>query len=173
MARPMTRRNAALVLFLAASLAACASSAPGTYPPLEIGNRGARVSGTFEPAFADTPELPDSRPTEAGDLAQLLAEAQFSHEEFLAEAAARRRTIEGGRGMAMDSDSWAQAQVALASLESARSRTLVTLANLDRIYVDAELAQRPTEEIESARRTVAGLVDSENRLIEEFFTGLH
>jgi len=146
-------------------LAACAS-AQGDYPSLAI-REGERVSGTLEPAAAQ-PYVPPPTPAEVvGRLEQLSGEAAATHRDFLGAAPGISRTVSAARGSEVGSEAWAQAQVALANLDSIRSRAMIALADLDRLYVEAVTQGAEVERIAEARERVSQLVDAENAVIDE------
>lgn len=155
----MTVRAPAIAL-LAISLGACASGS-GDYPSLAL-REAERVEGTFEPETAEAP-APAPAPPSADLLArlgQLRQAAASAHAEFLvAVPAAERLARTAGT---VGSDSWASAQVALASLDAARSRAAVALGDLDVLYVDATLAAEQREAIGATRAEVVGLIDQED-----------
>ena len=101
-----------------------------------------------------------------GRLEQLAADAAGAHRAFLAQTPAVRSAVGAASGAAEGSDSWARASVALAGLESARSRAMIALADLDRMMVDAALEGRELERIVAVRNTVTAQVDEQNRTIE-------
>jgi hypothetical protein len=145
------------------SLAACAS-APGEYPSLAIRD-AERVTGTIA---APEPYIPPPTPAPVLDrVAQLTGEAASAHAVFLGEAPRARSTVSAARGAGAGSESWAQAQVALAGLEGARSRAMIALADLDRLYVDAAVEAAETERIAAAREEVIGMVEAEDAVIAE------
>jgi hypothetical protein len=151
-------------LLLLPLLTACAISA-GEYPSLAIRD-AERVSGTFEPA-PPTPYVPPPTSAAVVDrLAQLAADAASAHRAFLSEAPEARRTIAAASGAEFGSDGWASASVALAGLESARSRAMIALADLDRLMVDAAVAGEELERIVAVRNTVTAQVDEQNAAIE-------
>lgn len=151
-----------------AALAAC-STAPGDYPSLAIRD-AERVSGTLQPP---EPYVPPPPPAPVLDrVAQLRSEAASAHGAFLNEAPGARRTVSSARGSGVGSESWAQAQVALAGLEAARSRAMVALADLDRLYVDAAVEAMELEQIGAAREEVSGMVEAENAVIAELAAAL-
>ena len=170
MARIMRTRNPLILLLVLAALSACQTAA-GDYPSLTIGDRG-RVNRSFAAPVRPAPDLPETTPASAGDLAALVIEAEESHRAFQAEATGTRRIVDRARGASVDSDAWARAQIAVGSLESARSRTLVALAELDRIAVEAELEFRESPDIAAARDKVAGMADSESAVIDGMLAGL-
>jgi hypothetical protein len=161
MAARVNPRQLALLSVAALALSACAS--PGRYPSL--GMRDAeRATGTLQPAEAE-PYVPPATPAETLDrLGRLVAEAQAAHQGFLA-AAERARPL-AGAGAAEGSDAWSKAQIALADLEANRSNTMISLAELDRLHVDAELAGAELQRIAAARDEVSALIESENRTID-------
>ena len=64
-----------------------------------------------------------------------------------------------------------QAQVALASLEAARSRAMIALADLDRLYVDAAVGGEELTRIAPVRESVVELVAQQDATIEALRTG--
>lgn len=158
-------KSPVLVLpMLAIALAACAS--PSRYPSLAIRD-AERASGTLQPAPAE-PYVPPATPAETLDrLGQLTAEAQSAHQAFLAAAERARAPVAAARGAEQGSAPWSIAQVALADLEASRGQAMIALADLDRLYIEAEFAGGELTRIEAARGEVAGLVDSQSRLISE------
>lgn len=143
-------------------LAACASPA-SDYPSLAIRDVE-RVSGQMEaapPAYAPPPT-----PPAVGDRLEALAQqADAAHRTFLAESPAARRQVEAARGAERGSEGWARAQVAIAALESARSRAMIALADLDRIYVDAALEQSELSRIEAIQQEISGQVAQQDETI--------
>jgi len=166
----MDFKRALLIAALLAPAAAC-TTAPDSYPSLAF-REGERVDGTAEPA----PAAPYVPPTPSGDVldnvGRLAAEATSAHQAFVEEAARLGSTVSKGHGAQVGSDSWAQAQVALASLESARSKSLVALADLDRLYVGAALEGEELTRIAELREQVVALVSEEDATIERLGSGL-
>lgn len=145
------------------SLAACAS-APGGYPSLAIRD-AERVTGTIA---APEPYVPPPTPAPVLDrLTQLTGEAASAHAAFLSKAPSARSTVTAARGASAGSENWAQAQVALAGLEAARSQAMVALADLDRLYVDAAVEATELEPIAEAREDVIEMVAAEDAVIAE------
>ena len=154
---------ARLFVPLAALLVAgCAST--GDYPSLSQ-RPAERAVGTFTPdtaeATAPMPIIP------SGDLVARLADltraAQGLHSEFRAATPAAERLA--GVAGATGSDSWAAAQVALADLDSLRSRAAVSLADLDALWVDATIEGGAREAIAAARDSVESLVSQEDAVL--------
>lgn len=155
------RFNRALLLL--PLLAACASP-EGEYPNLDI-RPAERASGTLQPPPA--PYVPPPTPAPVlGRLEQLAADAASAHRAFLAEAAAARNAVAAASGAELGSDRWARASVAVAGLESTRSRAMIALADLDRLMVDAAVGGGELERIVAVRNTVTAQVDEQNAVIE-------
>ncbi len=161
------RFNRALLLL--PLLAACATP-EGEYPSLDI-RPAERVSGTLEPVAA--PYVPPPTPTAVLDrLEQLAADAASAHRAFVAEAPTARSAVSAASGAEMGSDGWARASVALAGLESTRSRAMIALAELDRLMVDAAVEGGELERIVAVRNTVTAQVDEQNATIEGLLRSL-
>ncbi|ANY20153.1 hypothetical protein A6F68_01640 [Tsuneonella dongtanensis] len=158
----MTVAKPAIALIPAALLAACAT--PGNYPSLAQ-RPAERVEGTFQPddAVSEVPAPVQPSADLAARLADLVAQAEAGHREFQASTPAAERLAGNSGGTA--SDSWAAAQVALADLDSIRSRVAVALAELDSLWVDATVEAGPREAIGSARATVEALVVQEDTVL--------
>jgi hypothetical protein len=150
---------------LPAFLAGCATSS-ADFPSLAI-REGERVTGTIQPA-PGVPWVSPPAPAEAlGRLGGLEAQAQTAHSAFLSQAQAARGTVAAGRGAEEGSDAWARAEIALASLQSARAPALIAMAELDRIYVGVLTEAAEVQEIAATRENVLAMVETEDRLIQE------
>lgn len=159
------RIHALSPLVLLLPLTACATPASEDYPSLAIRD-AERVTGQLD-APAAPPYVPPATPAEVLDrLDQLVSLATVAHDMFLAEADRTRRMVSTANGAAVASDRWADAQVALAELESARSLAMVALADLDRLYVDASVEAEETARIAAAREDVIAMVEAENTVID-------
>lgn len=159
---PLLRSRAAPVLpVLLALLAGCASPA-SEYPSLAIRD-AERIAGTLEPAEPYVPPLP--APEVLGRLEGLAAAARTAHQAFLAEAPRASAVVESARDAPVGSENWARAQVALASLISARSQTMVPLADLDRLLVDAAVEGNAIAPVVAAREGVEAQVANEDATI--------
>lgn len=146
------------------ALAACAGGAPPeAYPSLAIRDVE-RVQGTLAPP-APPPPPPSPSPAQLAELDQLVGEARGAHATFLEAEPAARRTVGAVRGAVTGSEGWARAQLALAGLQARRSQTLVPLADLDRLYVDAATSGKPLETLAAAQGVVETLVAEESRAI--------
>lgn len=140
------------------------ASASGDYPSLAFRD-GERWAGTFDVAEAEpyVPEPPAAETVER--TVQLAREARSAHDEFLAAAPEAERQTFAAQSAGVGSEAWSVAQVALANLESRRSRAMIALADLDRIYVDTSTAGEAIAPIADVRGEVAALIDTENALI--------
>jgi hypothetical protein len=146
-------------------LAGCASSS-ANFPSLAI-REGERVSGTLQPA-PGVPWVSPPAPAEAlGRLGGLEAEAQSAHSAFLTQADAARGTIGAGSGAEEGSESWVNAEIALATLQSARTPALIAMAELDRIYVGVLTEAAEVEEIAATRENVLAMIEAEDRVLRE------
>jgi hypothetical protein len=150
-------------------LAACASP-EGAYPSLAIRD-AERWSGTLEVAAQPYVPATTAAPTLVSAV-QLAAAARALHAEFLAAAPAARRSVAAADGAGPGSDGWAVAQVALADLESRRSRMMVTLADLDRLYADTSNAGEAIAPIADERADVVAMIDEESALIAQLLARL-
>jgi hypothetical protein len=120
----------------------------------------------MEPAEA-APYVPPATPAAVLARADRLADdAAGAHQAFLAELPQARRAVAAARGAEPGAESWAQAQVALAELETSRGKAMVALADLDRLYVDAAVAGDAIDRIGAVRDRVAVQVDEQNAAIE-------
>jgi len=152
-----------LALLPLALLAGCATSA-GEYPSLGI-REAERVAGTLQPAPpAYVPPPPSA--AALGQVDTLARQAEEAHQAFVAEAPRSSATVEAARGTSVGSESWARAEVALASLISARSRTMEPLADLDRLLVDAAVEGQDLARIAAARDAVEAHVAAEDAAID-------
>jgi hypothetical protein len=166
----MRFNRSCLVAALGCSLGACATPSE-EYPSLAIRD-AERVGGTLQPV-APEPYVPPPTPAAVVDrLEQLAGEAASAHRAFLAEAPQARSAVAAARGQGPGADSWARAQVAVAGLESARSKAMIALADLDRLYVDAAVAGDELDRIGAVRQRVAMQVDEQNAAIESLLGDL-
>lgn len=158
-----------LALSLIAALAACAS-AQSQYPSLAI-RPAERETGTFQPAPAE-PVLTPVPATTLDRVSQLAADARADHQAFVEQVAGARPAIDAGRSAAVGDDAWAKAEAALADVRAARGKTMIPLADLDRLYVDASTQGEKTDRIAAARTEVEGLLTSEDRTVDELSANL-
>ena len=157
-----------LILGLALGLGACAST-DTRYPSLATRDVE-RVEGQFEPVAAeplDVPEVPVRLPDgQTPRLEALLAEARAAHEEFTSTAPGAASRVDAARGASNQSDAWAAAQVALADLDSTRSRTAIALGDLDILYIAASVQAEERGAIDAAREQVIAFVREQDAILE-------
>ncbi|WP_120078040.1 hypothetical protein [Aurantiacibacter odishensis] len=144
-----------------ALLAACASP-EGDYPSLAIRDVE-RVSGSLEVEPAPPPPAPPA--TTLASLDELAASARAAHQRFLSAEPDARAVTAFAAGAARGTEAWARAQVAIANLEAQRSQTMIALADLDRIYVDAATSAFATESIFDVRSEIDALVEQQDATI--------
>lgn len=144
-----------------ALLAACASP-EGEYPSLAIRDIE-RVSGSLEVEPAPPPPAPPA--ATLASLDELAASARAAHQRFLSAEPGARELTAAASGAARGTEAWARAQVAIANLEAQRSQTMIALADLDRIYVDAATSALATESISDVRSEIDELVAQQDATI--------
>lgn len=171
----MTPRLTLLAALIAATtLSACAADT-SQYPSLarrdaERMTGSAPVATPTEPAPATPAPPPADLP---GKLAAIDAQAAKSHALFLERASLARSRARAAAGAALGTTSWSEAEVALSSLESARSDTMFALADLDSLLTLGAVSQADTginagiPEIAAVRDRVAGLVAAEDAVLAE------
>ena len=153
-------------------LTACAGQSD-SYPSLAIRDvervEGGRVEGSFQPETAALEPIAESPPS--ADLVERLAQLQntaaSAHRSFMAEAPEATRLVNAAAGTDVTSDRWAGAQVALASLDSARSQAAVPLGDLDLLHADAAIAFEQRQAIQAARMAVIGLIAEEDAILSD------
>jgi hypothetical protein len=150
-------------------LAACAS-ARSEYPRLAI-RPAERATGTLQPVSVE-PVLTPPTPATLDRVSQLAADARTARQAFADEVAGARGTITAARGAAVGSEAWAKAEAAFADVRAARSKTMVPLVDLDRLFIDATTHGETTERIDAARKEVAALVASEDGIVAELSANL-
>jgi hypothetical protein len=158
-----------LALSALALLTACAS-AQSQYPSLAI-RPAERANGTLQPVAAEPVLTPPPAAT-LDRVSQLAADGRAAHQAFTQQVAGARATIAGARGAAVGGDVWAQAEAALADVRAARGKTMIPLADLDRLFVDAATQGEATDRIGATREEVAGLVTSEDGTVAELSANL-
>ena len=60
----------------------------------------------------------------------------------------------------------------LAGLQASRSRAMIALADIDRLYVDAALEGTALDSLTAAREQIAGQVEQEDAVVEELLGSL-
>lgn len=104
-------------------------------------------------------------------LASLRSAAREAHEMFLTRQAAATRAVSAAAGAAKGAEAWSVASVAVAGLESARSRLGLPLADLDRLEVQAsnlvaDGADADFKAVRETRAEVEALAASETSVID-------
>ena len=152
---------------LAILLAGCAADTTN-YPSLAR-RPAERITGSAEPVAADTPPPAPALPSPevSARLAQLVAEAESAHRDFVAKRGRADELVAAARGAPVASESWAVASIALAELEAARSRAMIALADLDSLYASARVGGGPAEAIGAARQQVIALVGQEDAVLAQ------
>lgn len=148
-------------------LTGCAA-ADDTYPSLAV--RPAERAVDTPPAAPSPLPAPTAETLAAADAA--LGRAQAAHRRFQALAGPAGRRVAAGRGAGYDSDAWAEAQVALAELDAARSQTAAALADLDLLLAETSNALRDTAPIAAARDTALSFVREEDATLARLSNGV-
>ncbi|MEW4448390.1 hypothetical protein [Qipengyuania sp. JC766] len=153
------------VLALAAALLSGCAGSSADYPSLAIRDFE-RNPERFRPP--DPEPLPQPAPLSAATRARLgplVAQAQEEHRGFMAAVARTQRAVNGARGAPIGTEPWGDAQVALADLDSFRSRTSVPLGDLDRLYADTLAEYEEVTAVAAARNQVIGLVAEQDAIL--------
>jgi hypothetical protein len=157
------------ILALACACSTACASAPGDYPSLAIRD-AERVSGTLQPA---EPHVPPPVPQPVlTDAAGLVAQARAAHDDYRAMLGGVRSTVLAARGADPGSDSWAAASVAVTSLETERSRAMIALAELDRLYVAAATEGSALDELAAAQAEAGAMVAEQSAAIDDLLAVL-
>ena len=149
-------------------LGACAAP-EGEYPSLALRPAELAVSAPQPVAPAPPPPTPSAV---LSRLEQLTSDAASAHRAFLAQTPEVRSVVSAAEGAEAGSEAWSVAQVALAGLEAARSRAMIALADLDRLYVDAAVEGGALDRIGAARDAVAAQVEQQDATISGLSAGL-
>lgn len=175
---PLPIRSLATCAVAALLLAGCVADY-STYPSLarrpaeRAGNPAERVSGTtpervsgtsevVAAAPASLPPAPPPSPDLIARLGQLSDQAQAAHSEFSSRRAEAQRLVSAAGG-----EGWAQASVALAGLETARSQAMIALADLDALYAAESIAGSDVTAIGATRDRVIGWIGEEDQVLAQ------
>lgn len=164
--RPMRTVN---IFLLAGTTMTAACSTPDRYPSLMIRD-AERPGATMEATPSEPPAgIPQTQvPADLRErLAVLRERAGEAHANFLAYAPTAARTVRAARGMPITSDLRASAEIALATLDSARSNTGAALAELDELVAQTSIALGPSEEVRNVREDVLELLGEEDAFVAE------
>lgn len=150
----MANRSTPLLasLLAAAAISACAPTDGDDYPSLAI-----RPAERVEPeAPAEPPPPPAPLPAEiVARLAELQAAADQASAAFDRLAPGVTTRVQSGRGAAVGSDRWSDAQVAVSQLDAARTALSSALTDIDILYNERAAALESRGEIDIARQGVA------------------
>ena len=153
-------------------LAGCAAS--GDYPSLAR-RPVERIAGTAEavtPAPRPVPPSPPPSTELTGRLAQLVAQARAAHQRFAERRGNAEKLVGAASGATAGSESWSVASVALGELESARSDTMLPLAELDELYAAEAVKASQTgstgsaEAARAAQQQIGALVAEEDEVLD-------
>lgn len=156
-------------------LSGCAADY-ATYPSLarrpaeRTGSTPERVNGTAEVVAAAPAALPPAPPPTAdliARLGQLSDQAQAAHREFSSRQGEARRLVSAAGGASVGGEGWAQASIALASLETARSQAMIALADLDALYAAESVAGSDVSAIAATRDRVIGWIGEEDEVLAQ------
>ena len=158
--------------FLAALASVCTAacaSAPGDYPSLAVRD-AERVSGTLQPAEPYVP--PPASPAVLANAGSLVEQAAAAHESYRGKLGGARAAVQTARGAGFGSEPWAVASVAIAGLETERSRAMIALADLDRLVVAAATEGGATTELAAAQARLDAMVAEETAAIDGLLAAL-
>jgi len=118
-----------------------------------------------EPIRGITPVTSAQDPALAGQIAQLVDQAEAGNRAFTIQYPEAVAAVDQATGSALESEAWIEAQLAVSALDSLRSETVRALGGLDSILAHQTLAAEPaeTERLLAAREHVAALYDDQNR----------
>lgn len=157
-----------LAALACACTAACAST-PGDYPSLAIRDVE-RVSGTLQPA---EPYVPPPVSAEVmTSIESLVEQAAAAYDSYRGKLGGARSAARAASGAGVGSDAWAAASVAIAGLETERSRVIIALAELDRLYVAAATEGGALEDLEAAQGLVSQMAADQTAAIDEMLSVL-
>jgi hypothetical protein len=159
------RHTIALPLIAAALLTGCATGDMADYPSLAQRPIERQANVPPAPVTASVPEPVSATLAEA--IRALASDADRGETAFQSALGEARSAGAAGRGAAVGSEAWAQAQLALSRAEAARAPTTLALAELDRLLVvqgdEGNVAGLDAIATEQAR--VAALVAAQERVL--------
>lgn len=170
---PLPARSLTTCTLAALLLAGCAADY-SAYPSLarrpaeRVGSAAERVSGTAEVVAAiPAPPPPAPSPDMIARLGQLSDQAQAAHSEFSKRRSEAQRLVSAAGGASVGGEGWAQASVALAGLETARSQAMIALADLDALYAAESVAGSDVTAIGATRDRVIAWVGEEDQVLAQ------
>jgi len=129
-----------------------------------------RITGSA-PVVSSSPVTPPATiPTDLGlqsRLARLTEQARDAHAHFVATKGKTAGLVAAAAGAGVASESWSQATVALASLESRRSDAMIALAELDMLYAKERIDGGDGGAIAAARDQITAWVADEDAVLAE------
>ena len=159
--KPVCIRNLCLAGFGAAILTACAGDGK-TYPSLAIRD-AERQAGVSEP----TSPLPPVAPVASSqELAQILETAREVDASFREAQPGVRRLTDAARGLGIETNAYAQAAAAVATLSSLRGQTMSALGSLDQLETEAATSFAPLGEIRAAQSEVEAMLAQQSAALE-------
>lgn len=147
---------------LMALLPACAQTDASAYPSLAI--RPAERIDADPPTEPPAPPAPVPADVMAR-VAAIKAKADDAASAFDRLSPGVTARVQSGRGAAVASDRWIDAQVAFSQLDTARTGTATALADIDIIYIERAVALESRAEIESVRQEIASLLERQDAVL--------
>ncbi len=129
-----------------------------------------RITGS-DPVVAASPVVPPAPiPPDLGlqsRLARLTEQARDAHARFNSAKNKTAGLVAAASGASVVSESWSQATVALASLESRRSDAMIALAELDTLYVKDRIDGGDGGAIAAVRDQITAWVADEDAVLAD------
>ena len=168
--KPVSASACGLALILA--LGACTSTSD-RYPSLAIRDVE-RLYGSAQPVEPNPAPPPPAQPSPelAQRLIQLQNQATQAHQAFLSALPGTRSHVNAARNAAVASDSWVIAQNSISTLESARARAMVAMADLDQLLLQTETEGGARDAVIAAQAKVNGMVEDENGTLDQLSDSL-
>lgn len=149
-------------------LAGCAGSSDA-YPSLAIRD-AERVTGSFTPSEPESPPPPPVASDE--DVGAIADRARETHSRFMSERPGALAAVRTARGLGVESNARALAEVRLAVLSSLRGQTQLAMAELDSLQAKAATTFAPTGSIAVAQSQVAAFLSEQDEAIDSLMTEL-
>ncbi len=131
----MANWKRSISITIATALGGCASGDVSAFPSLA--RRAIEQRAAVVPSSPASPAIPEPvSATLAEAIVGLGRDADGGNAVFTALLPPSRAPIQAGRGAAVGSEAWAQAEMALSRLEAARGPTVFALAELDRLALE-------------------------------------
>jgi len=166
----MLNRSYLIAIPALASLAGCAGSSED-YPTLAVRSTELASRPVVSPeAEASQPASPAPQTLERA--AAAARQARVAHGDFLATVPGVQGAVDNAAGSPAGSERWSNAQVSVARLQAHRSRAMVALADLDRIYIESANGGESLADIAATRGEIETLIASEDRLLERLLASL-